>query len=93
MDERDRWMGIKRLKQGYQPRPYIRKNRFGERIGLAFQAEAAADYLEQVQWKKQQNQEEEEINDMTRQYHLNNERVNNWEPEYNVSEITEGEVW
>ena len=30
IDERDRWMGIRQLKQGYKPRPYIRKNRHGE---------------------------------------------------------------
>ena len=40
-------MGIRRLKQGFQPKPYIRKNRHGERVSFEQQAEAAADYLEQ----------------------------------------------
>lgn len=52
LDIRDRWMGIRNLKNGYKPRPYYRKDMNGNPVTFEKQAEAAAEYLEQKQWGK-----------------------------------------
>ena len=52
LDVRDRWLGIKQMKRGFRAQPYIRKDKDGNVVNFQKQAEAAADYLEQVQWKE-----------------------------------------
>ena len=51
-DERARWMGVKFLRKGFQPRPYSRKRREdGSHLPIHEQSEEAAKYLAEVQWK------------------------------------------
>ena len=52
LDTRDRWMGIRQLKQGYQPTPYHRKSRKGEHVKLRNRAGATAEYLAKDHWGK-----------------------------------------
>ena len=50
LDIRDRWMGIRALKKGYQPIPYRLKNTHGRRVTVGNKAEEAAKFLEQKIW-------------------------------------------
>ena len=43
-------MGIKFLKQKYEPKTYERADRHGRKVNFQGQAEAAADYLQKEQW-------------------------------------------
>ena len=52
LDIRDQWIGIKRQKLDYKPRPFDKRDKHGNRVTIAEQAEAMADYLEQRQWQK-----------------------------------------
>ena len=45
LDIRDRWMGIRQLKQEYQSNPYARKTAAGEHITQKQRAQKAAEYL------------------------------------------------
>ena len=50
LDIKDRFMGLKRMRQPFTPQFCERCNREGARVRPDQHAEAAADYLEQVQW-------------------------------------------
>lgn len=50
MDIRDKWLGIKFLKQQRKPKLYEFANRHGQIVPGHERAEAMADYLENVQW-------------------------------------------
>lgn len=50
MDVRDKWLGIKYLKQKFAPNLYERADRFGKTVSLKQRADAAADYLAEKQW-------------------------------------------
>lgn len=50
LDPRDRWMGIRRLKEGYKPQPYHRKTRQGEHIKLEQRAQETANFFGKEQW-------------------------------------------
>ena len=50
LDQRDQWLGIKRLRQGYRPRGYEKISKEGHPIPTCQQAEAMASHLEQTQW-------------------------------------------
>ena len=51
LDIKDMRLGLIYIKRGYKPVPYHKKNRHGEAVRIADQAEALADYLHAVQWK------------------------------------------
>ena len=56
LDIRSQWLGVKRLKQGYNPRRYTRNDKHGNNISRAEQAEATANYQATRHWA-QNNQE------------------------------------
>ena len=64
MDIKDKWIGIKYLKQTYKPNMYEKSDKQGKKVSLKEKAEATADYLEQVQWKNgpQNEQSQQEPN-------------------------------
>ena len=53
LDERDIWMGIRTLHEGYKITPYGKKRKNEERIPFEEQAEKSAKYLAEVHWKNQ----------------------------------------
>ena len=55
LDIRDRWMGIRQLKQGYQPQPYYRRSREGKHVHYGSRAEATAEYLAKDHWGKKED--------------------------------------
>ena len=62
LDTRDTWLGIRQLKQDYQPNPYARKNKDGTHITQKERAQKAAEYFSKEQWgtkRKRDNEEEE----------------------------------
>ena len=50
LDRSDRWAGVRRLKTGYNPKPYHIKDDIGQPIPLKQRADYAADYLETKHW-------------------------------------------
>jgi len=50
MDVRDKWLGIKFIKQKHSPNLYERANMQGTTVGINEKAQAAAEYLAQKQW-------------------------------------------
>ena len=50
LDIRDKWMGIKYIKQKHSPNLYEQANARGESVNLGDRAQAAADYLAEKQW-------------------------------------------
>jgi len=50
LDLRDKWLGIKYLKERHSPKLYERATVEGKLAGFRKQADAAADYLEKHQW-------------------------------------------
>eukprot|EP00973_Karenia_brevis_P076890 10678553-Karenia_brevis.AAC.1 len=51
LDIRDKWLGIKRLKNTYNPQPYSRKNSNNQFVAQHLRAQTAAEYLRDHQWK------------------------------------------
>ena len=56
LDVRDKWLGIRQLKQKYQPRPYHRKYADGTPVAPKDLAEQAAQFLAQLVWAKSPNE-------------------------------------
>eukprot|EP00973_Karenia_brevis_P063934 8886901-Karenia_brevis.AAC.1 len=50
-DIRDKWMGIKRLKNTYNPQPYSRKGVNNSFVAQNLRAQVAAKYLQNQHWK------------------------------------------
>ena len=60
MDERERWMGLRNMKKGYQPQPYHRTEKgTGEHIHMKERAQKAAEYLRDKQWGETKERKEE----------------------------------
>lgn len=55
LDLRDRWFGLRKLKRGYNPKPYARRSTAGGPIERKQRAQEAAKYLAKVQWGKNLN--------------------------------------
>ncbi len=94
LDVRDRWLGIRQLKQQYQPNPYARTNSAGMHITQRQRAQQAANYLSGEQWgkkKKLENEDEETSRapKITRKIHS----TKNTERQYKIDEITVEEIW
>ena len=51
-DEQDRFMGIKRCRTEYQPKPYTRKRKHGEYIHFDKISKESAKHLHNEQWKR-----------------------------------------
>ena len=51
LDIRDRWLGIRKLKEGYKPQPYHR-TKHGKHVNMNSRAEANAEHLAKEQWGK-----------------------------------------
>ena len=60
LDIRDRWLGIRQLKQTYQPNPYARKTLDGKFIKQNERAQEAANYFSREQWGIKRKSEKEE---------------------------------
>eukprot|EP00975_Prorocentrum_lima_P001237 266252-Prorocentrum_lima.AAC.1 len=54
MDTRDRWLGLKWLKQAYSPTPHSRRKDDGKHIGPRELPEEAATCLSTQQWAEQE---------------------------------------
>lgn len=85
LDIRDKWMGIKFLKQKFSPALYERADMHGTTVEISQKATAAADYLAQKQWGATQEIAQEADNYYTV---LRNIRNNIYE----LGEITRGEL-
>ena len=64
IDIRDRWLGLRQMKKGYQITPYAIKDRNGKRIKQSNIAEAIADHLGNNTWNNPEAQEQ--ANDINR---------------------------
>ena len=73
LDIRDRWLGIRQLKQEYQPNPYARRTPGGQFIKQNQRAQQAANYFSKEQWgnKRKEHSEEEDKNPTTEQHNRN----------------------
>ena len=97
LDIRDRWMGIRQLKQEYQPNPYARRTTDGKHITQKQIAQKAADYLSEEQWGikrktailAQEQEKEEPPKKRTRKI----DTAKNTEAQYNIDKITIEEIW
>ena len=58
LDIRDKWLGIRQLKQDYQPNPYARRTTEGKHITQQQRAQKAAEYLNIEQWGKKRKAED-----------------------------------
>merc|ERR1712115_496225 len=58
LDVRDRWLGTRKLRTGYQPLPYNMKDSTGKRIPMGNKTEAAADFLATQIWGNEGEQNE-----------------------------------
>ena len=54
-DIRDMWLGVQFLKKERKPNLYQFADKDGNVVSIKKEAEATADYLETVQWKKHEN--------------------------------------
>ena len=61
LDVRDRWLGIRQLKHGYQPQPYYRKDTTGNHIKYHNRAQAMAEYLATKQWGEDSKETRQEL--------------------------------
>ncbi len=55
LDIRDKWLGIKYLKNNFKPKLHECADKHGNKIGPKQRAEATAEYLEAVQWRPHPN--------------------------------------
>jgi DNA gyrase subunit B len=55
LDVRDRWAGIRALKNEYSPQPYTRRDQQGRIVAQKTRAETAAEYLAYQHWGKDDN--------------------------------------
>ena len=53
LDVRYRWLGIKAMKNQYQPRTYHSKDKNGKHINMYRRAQEAATYWAEEIWKKE----------------------------------------
>ena len=83
LDCRDQWMGIKRLKEQYQPNPYHRKTKEGTHIKKEERAKEAAKYLSKEQWGIN-----EEIKQQQQREGIRKDRIIEENENYNTQEIT-----
>ena len=93
LDIRDKWLGIRQLKQEYQPNPYARKTKEGKHIPQHQRAQRAAEYLATEQWGKKRKRTDEEEEEPTRKRTNKIKRTNDSEKDYNTEEITLEEIW
>ena len=58
LDVRDKWLGIRQLKQEYQPHTYARTTKEGYHIPQKERAQKAAEYLATEQWGRKRKRED-----------------------------------
>ena len=94
LDVRDRWMGIRQLKQVYQPHPYARRTTDGKHIPQAQRAQKAADYLSTHQWGKRKRDDDEcpENQPPQKRTHCTTAIPNSAHDEYNIADISLKEI-
>ena len=93
MSSKDKWFGIKRIKKKYQPKPYTRKDIRGDIVPLSKQAEAAAEYLEQIQWgATETNPQAQPTTRHTEEYHGEHKRKTLATGRYRNGRITKQEL-
>lgn len=85
---KDVWMGIKRLKSTYNPRPCNKRDHQGNIVPQNQQAETVAKYLAEQQWGVNNNDQPHRAGSHT----LSNRKIVNMDLGINESEITLGEV-
>ena len=88
LDLRDKWLGIRFLKKQHSRKTYECADRFGRQVGFKDHATAAADYLEEVQWG---TEEENNLFDRNEWRSTNCNQRNNGgnTSEFNLQEIRE----
>jgi hypothetical protein len=82
LDIRDRWMGIRALKQEFIPQPYHAKDKLGKSVPVHQQAEEAARYLEEEQWGENKHANA----------HFNTQKVISENLTFNLNEISLAEI-
>ena len=90
LDIRSRWLGIKKLRSTYSPRPYHLKNKEGITVPLKERAKTSAQYLSNKQWAAPT--EEEKQLDEEERLKKKPELFNN-SPYYDISDIEQYEVY
>ena len=96
LDQRDQWLGIKRLRQGHKPRGYEKITKDGHPIPTSQQAEAMATHLEQTQWGPDEADNDPSVflkNPEDPHFHITQADARySGAPSYNVDPFTPGEV-
>ena len=92
LDIRDRWMGIRALKQEYQPNPYARRTTEGEHITQKQRAQKAAEYLSEEQWGTKRK-----VAFLAQEPKAKRPKIidtgKHPNTQYNIGEITVKEIW
>ena len=60
IDIRDRWLGLRQLKKGFQVTPYAVKNQEGKRVSKDNIAETIAEQLERNTWNNKEAEGKEQ---------------------------------
>lgn len=90
LDVREKWLGIRQLKNKFTPHPYSRIDHdSGEHIHRNNRAQKAADYLTNKQWGHEDTKENRESR---RNKQLTSNIINRNTEQYNIGEITTPEL-
>ena len=93
LDIRDKWLGIRQLKQEYQPQTYARTTKEGHHIPQQERAQKAAEYLAKEQWGKKRKREEDTEQEQPTKKADKIRAARDTEEKYNTEEITMEEIW
>ena len=93
LDIRDKWLGIRQLKQEYQPHTYARTTKEGQHIPQKDRAQKAAEYLAKEQWGKKRKREEDTEQEQPKKRADKIRSARDTEEKYNTEEITMEEIW
>ena len=93
LDIRDKWLGIRQLKQEYQPHTYARTTKEGHHIPQKDMAQKAAEYLAKEQWGKKRKREEDTKQEKPTKKADKIRAARDTEEKYNTEEIKMEEIW
>ena len=93
LDVRDKWLGIRQLKQEYQPHTYARTTKDGQHIPQKERAQKAAEYLATDQWGRKRKRENEEEMEQPIKRKDKIRIARDTQDKYNTEEITLEEIW
>ena len=80
IDVRDRWLGLRQLKKGYQVTPYAIKNKEGKRVSKDNIAEEVAEHLANNTWNNTEAEGKEHL--------ISNRKIVEIKEDYNIEQPT-----